>query len=226
MNFLAIQDAILDANGASSPERRDWAKKLANEQEREVATTLRLTQPSTTLTVTPGTGDYSLATGFTATDIAQIRDVTYIPNGQTTGRLLRQTTPARIDELRAWSNASNPFEYALAGVDTLILSPIPTSAGTLTVRYTSRPAEMATDSDIPVGVPVEFHDVIWLGAAAKMARIVAPARAQALDQWYRERLGDLRSWLVDLGGATPIRMQRSGVLLPVHDRSTYPDGGY
>lgn len=224
--FLDLQDAGLDAVGVSASEQRGRLKKLINEEAKELATTLRISQPTTTLTVVAGTGNYSLSSGFTATDVAQIRDVTYLPVGQSTGRLLSQTTAARIDELRAWSNVSYPSLYAMSGVDTLLLAPIPTDAGTLTVRYTSRPAEMATDSDTPGLIPVEFHDVIWLGAAVKLARIAAPARAQGLDAWYRERLGDLRSWLTDLGGAQPIRMQRAGIFPPNHDRSTYPDGGY
>lgn len=226
MNFGAIQDAILDATGASSPERRAWAKNLANEAYKEIATTLRLSQPTTTLVVTSGVGDYSLSGGFLATDAAQVRDVTYLPVGQSVGRLLQQATPARIDELRAWSNVSYPSIFAIAGVDTLMLGPIPTDTGTLTVRYVSRPLDMATDSDVPALVPVDFHDVVWLGGAVKLARIVARDRLTELDAGYRERLGDLRSWLVDLGGSQPIRMQRAGVLAQNHDRSVYPDGGY
>lgn len=226
MNFGDLQDAALDATGAPVNTERRRVKLLLNEQYKELATTLKVTQPTTTLTVVIGTGDYSLSTGLTATDAAQVRDVVYLPVGQPTGRLLRQTTPARIDELRAWSNVSFPYEYAIAGTDTLMLAPIPTDTGTLTVRYVSRPAEMAADSDTPSAIPVDFHDVVWLGAAAKLARIRKQPEAQGLDAWYRERLGDLRSWLRDMGGSAPVHMQRAGLLLPNHDRSTYPDGGY
>lgn len=224
--YLQLQDAVLDATGASSPEERTRAKPWICEQYKELVTTLRLGEPTTTFTVTPNVGDYSLATGLVATDVAQIRDVFYLPVGQSVNRPLQRSTPARVDELRGYSTASYPGVYALGGVDKLLLAPLPTDAGSLTVRYVSRPADLATDSDVPTLIPVEFHDVIWLGAAAKLARIKAPERAQALDTWYRERLGDLRSWLTDAGGVQPVRMQRAGFRLPDNDRSVYPSGGW
>lgn len=222
--FGDLLDAAVDATGASNPEERGRLKKQVNEQYKELATTLRLGEPITTLVLTPGVGDYSLTSGLTATDVAQIRDVFYLPVGQTVNRPLRRSTPARVDELRGYSSASYPGVYALAGVDTLQLAPLPTDAGTLMVRYVSRPLDLAAESDVPTLVPVDFHDVIWLGAATKLARITNPARAQALDAWYRERLGDLRSWLTDQGGVQPVRMQRAGTRLPDHDRSVYPGG--
>lgn len=226
MNLQQMAENTCDACGLPMGTQRARAVRLCNQKLLELCSTLRLAQPLVTLVVTPGVGDYSLATGLGVTDAGQIRDVFYQPVGQTqAGPPLERTSPSRIDEIRA-RNLSNsyPMMYAIAGVDKLILGPIPADAGTLSFRYVQDGDQLAADSDTPATLPAEFHDVIWLGAALDLAviRMRPPALVTMLQGRYDKRLGDLRSWLVDLGGSKPMRMQRSGSPIQNRDPSVYP----
>lgn len=228
MNYGDLTDAGCDACQVG---RLHWGprmRKAIGETLTELGSTLRLSEPTTTFTVTPNVGDYSIATALGVSDARMVRDLFYQPVGQNQALPpLRRTSPSRIDELRARSSGqAYPWYWAQAGVDKLLLGPVPTDAGTLTVRYVQDIGYLAADSDVPALLPIEFHDLIWLGAAAKVAPLRRPrlplADIQMLQQTYKARLGDLRSWLVDLGGEEPIKMQRVGGPIPYRDPSIYP----
>lgn len=228
MNYGDLTDAGCDACQVGRTHWGPRMRKAIGEQLTELGTTLRLSEPTTTFTVTPNDGDYSIALDLGVSDARLIRDLFYQPVGQNQALPpLVRTSPSRIDELRARAQGqAYPWFYAVAGVDTLLLGPIPTDAGTLTVRYVQDIGYLAADSDVPALLPVEFHDLVWLGAAAKVAPMRRPrlplADIQMLQATYKARLGDLRSWLVDLGGEQPLKMQRAGTQIPNRDPSVYP----
>lgn len=219
-----MRAAVCDSCQLPLGTRNAWAGKLVNESLLELCSTLRLSEPMATFTVTPNVGDYSLATGLGQSNVAQIRDVFYQPVGQQQALPpLRRTSPSRIDEMRARaSGAAYPWFWAMAGVDTLMLGPTPTDAGTLSFRYVGDGVVLSTDTDVPSTIPPEFHDVVWLLAATKLAVTRRPAAWEQLQKMYTARLDALRSWLVDLAGETPMVMQRTGLVIPNRDPSTYP----
>lgn len=200
------------------------AGKLVNQTLLELCSTLRLAQPLLSLVVTPGVGDYSIASGLGVSNAVQVRDIYYQPVGQTQpGPVLERTSPSRIDEIRARQLSNTyPMLYAVAGVDQLMLAPVPADAGTLSVRVVADGDQLAADSDSPLTLPAEFHDVVWRGAAVQLAEIRRPELVAALAARQTMRIGDLRSWLVDMGGAKPMRMQRQGNTVPNRDPSIYP----
>lgn len=227
MNLGDMKMAACNACDLPTGTHSSWAGKACNQALTEICSMLRLATPLVTFTVTPGLGDYSLATGLGVSNAAMIRDVFYQPVGQTqAGAPLERTSASRIDEIRA-RNVSNsyPMQYAIGGVDTLMLAPVPSDAGTLSVRIVADGDQLAADSDSPLTVPVEYHDVVWLGGAAQLSMMRRPLQPQltaALEKRYDRRLADLRSWLVDLGGEKPMRMQRRGDTIPNRDPSIYP----
>lgn len=204
------------------------AGQFINQSLSELCSTLRLATPLITLVVTPFDGSYSIASDLGVSNAAQVRDIFYQPVGQTQGGPpLERTSMSRIDEIRARAvSNSYPMQFAISGVDTIELAPTPSDAGTLSVRVVQDGDQLAADSDSPLTVPSEFHDVVWLGGAVQLgyARrpILALAQLQALQARYDRRLGDLRSWLVDLAGEKPMRMQRRGDSIPNRDPSVYP----
>lgn len=222
-----MQCAVCDANQLPLGTRQNWVKKSLNESLLELCSTLRLAEPVATFVVTAGVGDYSLASGLGQTDIAQIRDVFYQPVGQTQALpALQRTSPSRIDELRARAVGQvYPWFWAMGGVDKLMLAPVPSDAGTLSFRYVQDGTVLSADSDVPSTIPPEFHDVVWLLAATKLAIIRRPEKWEMLQKMYLARLDALRSWLVDLGGEQPLTMQRAGTAIPNRDPSVYPNYG-
>lgn len=227
MNYGDLTDAGCDAVQMPRAVQGPRMRKLINETLLEICSTLRLSQPVALVTVTPNVGDYSIAAGLGVTDAVQIRDLQYTPVGQLQGAPLRRTSPSRADEIRARTPSNvYPQVFALAGVDTLMLAPVPFDAGSLSVRYVQDGVVLAADSDVPSTIPAAFHDVIWRGAAIKLAEMRRPAAVAQLDARQQRRLGDLRSWLVDVAGSTPMRMERAGTSIPVNDPSIWPQGAY
>lgn len=228
MNYGDQTDAVCDAVQVGRGTWGPRVKKAIDEVLRELCSTYRFSTPLVTLVVTPFVGTYSISAGLGVTNAVMIRDVFYQPVGQLqAGAPLERTSPSRIDEIRA-RNVSNsyPMQFAISGVDTLELAPTPSDAGTLSVRIIAAGAALAADSDEPLTLPVEFHDLVWLGAAQKVALLrrppLDPRVVQNLQQAYQARQRDLRSWLVDLGGEKPLRMQRRGDSIPNRDPSIYP----
>lgn len=228
MNYGDLIDATCDAVGAPREAWGPRARRAIDEVVDELGSTYRFSQPLVTLVVAPGIGDYSIAAGLGVTNAVMIRDLFYQPVGQQqAGPPLERTSPSRIDEIRARSiSNSYPMQFAIAGLDTLMLGPSPSDAGTLSVRIVAAAAALADASDEPHPIPAAFHDLIWLGAAKKIALMrrppLPPVVTQNLQVTYEARMRDLRSWLVDLGGSKPMRMQRRGDSIPNRDPSVYP----
>lgn len=230
MNFGELRDAVLDTTGLAAPEEEARVELLLNNELRSLCLQHRLLQASFTKVLTPNLGTYSLTTALGLTDFAAMRTLSYVAAGVTQGRFLDQVSAAEIDMYNVVQAVPNNVAvYAIAGLDLLMLYPTPTDAGTLSGRYVQRPATMAADSDTPATLPEEFHDVLWLGAARKAARLSEKARA-SLVVWepvYQAGLRDMRVWLASQAGAIPARATaRSRMPYRNHDRSTYPGGGF
>jgi hypothetical protein len=224
VKFYDMQRAVCDSCKVPMANRQHWAFDLINEAVLEVCSTLRLSEPYATLVTTPNVGDYTFSTGLGVSDMVQLRDVFYQPVGQNQALPpLRRTSPSRIDEIRSRSvSNAYPWWYAVSGVGTLLLAPVPTDAGTLGFRYVQRGVVLAADSDVPSTIPPEFHDVVWLLAATKLAITKNQQAYPGLQKMYDLRLNALRSWLVDLQGEVPLTMQRAGLSIPNRDPAIYP----
>lgn len=231
MNLGELRDAVLDSTGISSVEQSGRVRLLLNNELRKLVLEHSLLQATFVHVLTPSLGTYSLTNDLGAVNLAALKTLRYVASGLVEGRFLDQVSAAEIDMWNAVQAVPNNVAvYALAGLDTLMLYPVPLDAGTLTGRYVQRPATMAADSDDPAVLPEEFHDVLWLGAARKAARLTASSRA-FMSTWepvYQASLREFRVWLASQPGAIPSRATartRSSYIRP-HDRSTYPGSGY
>ena len=164
---------------------------------------------TTTVTLTAVSSSsqlYQLATQSPViTDFSAWRQIRAIDDS---GIILHEV---RFDELRE----AGVDHFSISGIDTAVV--IETSSGTpkgqnLFMRYTTMPALLTQDSDVPGGIPLRFHDVI----ALEMLFAFALGGEQALPRDLHNRWFDRRNQLmrhVGQRGAQPSRTRMYGDLI-------------
>jgi len=141
------------------------------------------------MTMTPGTGDYSLDA-----DILAIEDM-FLTSGSSNFRVRRMSTTDLIN-LRLFSVTTSPTQmYAVNGANMLMVYPTPLQADTLTIYYVPRPTPLANPSDDPSlagfgGVPSEFHYGLELYMMWKAAAMFNDESSSNGESYRREYLGD------------------------------------
>jgi hypothetical protein len=151
---------------ASGADDVELGKKL-NDAVRDFLVRTHAKVSTATMTLTAGTGDYTLPVETLA-----IQDFA----GASTTRLER-TSPAEILDRRRASSSTGTgavnYLYALNGADLLMLYPTPGSADVLTIYYVPKPTEMTGSNDPSNatygGIPVEYHPALEEYAKWKMA---------------------------------------------------------
>lgn len=86
---------------------------------------------------------------------------------------------------------------------TIQLYPTPAAAITYTVDYTREMLDLVQDSDEPF-LPVDFHDLIGLGARTKEYEFRADARLSVTQQQYVKRRSDLFQWVANPPDYRPV----------------------
>lgn len=209
-SFGAMLDRIQDATMRGGLDNRAQIKFELNESIKQVDALVRPAIASSVEVVTAGDGDYSIINDFLITNLTSIRDVQYTPITGASPRSLRESTPEEIRALRRNPPSASYVDlYALEGLDYLLLYPISTSVGdTLTVWYVPRPVDLTLDSDVPTGLPVEFHDLYEYACIPRSMRQTSPEETARYLVMYDKRLGDYRKWRNRRAGA------RSRVVVP------------
>lgn len=223
--FLIMQNRVLDATLRGGVGNRDQIKEDINEAIREVDAQLRPQIKVSTETLVQNQGDYSISGDFGITDLMGVRGVTYFPiNNPQFSPPLAPATPAEIWEMRETFTYSTYVNlYAFDGLDMLMLHPTTQSVGdTIKLYYVPRPAELINNSDVPTGLPPEWHDLYVSAATYRAMRQTSPEYAQLYHGEYQARLGEYRKWRNRREGARP-RVARVGStfrrVVP-HDPST------
>jgi hypothetical protein len=83
----------------------------------------------------------------------------------------------------------------------LFLYPTPSSVITLTADITSVLTALSADGDIPI-LPVDFHDLIFLGALEDEYRHLDDSRASTVAQSRREREAQFKYWMHETGAGS------------------------
>lgn len=215
----AVQDATL--RGA---ENRSQVKLDIQQAIYEVDALLRPQIASSVETLVANQGDYSIATDFLITNLTSIRDVIYASAAASDNWPLEPQTPQVIRELRRTASVSSFISYwALDGLDQFMVYPATQGVGdTLTIYYVPRPVALSTESDVPTGLPVEFHDIYVIAAIRRSMRQQSPEYTQMYHGLWRTRLGEYRQWANRREGSMPKRaLVRGGRgLYRPHDNST------
>jgi hypothetical protein len=185
-NLRQLRERVIDSTGLVVGPHSEAADEAINEAYLELVARLNLYQRSATVTLTVGDGDYSILTDFAITDLTGVRSVTWVATG--TG-----TEPAPMEEVDpdvilayrqqdAVTSTGMDSYYALLGLDTFMLYPVPAVASSLAIYYTARPTTLQADSDTPSQIPLEFHDAIEKRAIARLGRR------------KRDRIGEWSYW--------------------------------
>lgn len=232
MNLGQLANRVMDATlrgGSLTGGNRDQIKEDINEAIKEVDALLRPTTKKVTKTLIASQLDYSLVTDWLLTDVTSIRDIVYASTSNPgVPRTLMATSPEELRALR------NQFVYsdwvgrwAFEGWDTVLLYPTTQQSGdTIDIYYTARPADLLNETDVPIGLPPEFHDVYELAAIKRSMRQTSPEYAQQYYAMFQKRLDDYRKFRSHRDGALARRVTvgRAGARQRPRDPST--DLGY
>lgn len=222
--FDTMQNRVLDATLRGGDGNRTQIKEDINEAIKEVDALLRPVTLTAVVNLVANQGDYSIKTDFGILGLTSIRDITYVGISNPSQTIsLEPTSPEWIRELRQTFTYSTYINrWALEGIDTLLLYPVTQNTGdTIKIYYTSRPADLVNDTDVPVGLPVEFHDIYVLAAIERAMRQSSPEYALQYHQEYLMRLGEYRKFRNRRDGAVSRRVTvgRPGRRLVPHDNS-------
>lgn len=170
---------------------------------------------NTTFVLTPGTGDYSLAS--ISTSIIGITEIT----GQSSGviRVLERVDVEELLRMRIASVAATITRfYALQGNDTLMVFPTPQVSGdSLIIYYVSRPTLLATGTDT-LPIPDEYHKAVEYYALAQAADYDNDAASQGgmkYLQFYEQELRKFKKAMWLKGGRKLARVIGGEQMRPV-----------
>lgn len=212
--FKDMLDRVQDATLRGGSGQRVQIMAELNEAIKQVDALVRPLISSSVEVVLPNQGDYKLSTDFAITDLTSIRDVVYTPTSGNQPRSLRETTPDVIRSLRQTSATSYWSDcYALDGLDLLMLYPVSSSTGdSVTIWYVPREDDLVNPTDVPKGLPPEWHDLYEYACIPRSMRQTSPEEVMRYAAMYEKRLGDYRKW----------RNRRSGA----RSRTVVPKQGY
>lgn len=226
MNQGQLVNRIMDASlrgGALAGGNRDQVKEDLNEAIKWVDALCRPQIQASIEVLVAGQTDYSLSTDFGLSGFTSIREVVYTGTANSTPWSLEETSAAYIRELRqSFVNSNYVNLYALEGLDSFLLYPATQSVGdTITIYGVPRPADLANETDVPTGLPAEFHELYEVATIQRSMRQTSPEIAAAYTQMWEHKLGEYRKWKNRRGGAGPRRsvVGSYGRRLVPHDQS-------
>jgi hypothetical protein len=170
---------------------------------------------------------YDISSDWSISDFGALQYLEYLALGSTYSYILQ---PTSADEILAL-NATNPIgatrQYAFLGLDQIRLWPTPQQTGDiLKVYYSKAPAILVADGDIPTDIPSQWHWLITIAAASRLADAVGEDQnlSSALDTKFILGMDRFQKWLGRRQGRTARTIQ-TGYLRnprrPFHDPSTY-----
>lgn len=207
----AIRRALADASaGAAATE----ADNIINDVYKDIVSKAGLNILTQTLALASGDDSYVLTTAL-ADDFNGLHGLYFSSPTQGTGYLEPVDLNTIIQQRAAITNTGIPQMYALVGQSQLELFPAPQGTGaTLVVWFYSFDTadRLVTDGNVPTLVPDEYHDVIELAAAYRLAGINESAGenknlAGELFALYQQRLGELRAYMRRHESKQPRRMK-------------------
>ena len=165
MNLNDYRTRVARAVGlsASDSDDLDLIDAWVNEGIVQLLRDTKVWQKTASLSVTAGSGDYTLDT-----DIIAMTDLWYSPANNVQDTLLEPVDSREIERMRRQQTAADvsPRYYALQGAHLLRLYPLPGSdSDTLHITYTPRPAALSATADTPTteangNIPAEYHPLI------------------------------------------------------------------
>lgn len=221
--FLELQDETLDLAGLSSLEERARVKRFLNEEYLRLAAKVGSAIKSTpSVALVQGQGDYDLtAPPFSLTDFVRMQIPVYSWGNTSPFQTMPLTlvSPQKIFELRRNLVTGITKAFAINGLSTLMLYPLPMSGDSIVLSYEYRPSPMASDSDTPALIGYEDQSAVVYAAAYRAALLAKSPIAAGLKVELQERRDDAMASQNRLGGnAKSIRRVGRGFV--PHDNSS------
>ena len=147
------------------------------------------------LTLVPGTANYVMPTDWQRT-----RSLTV--NGEEYPFVSVRDIDDTTDETRGYSTSGDSFT----------ISPTPTTAGTVKMRYLAAENTLIIDTDTPK-LPAQYHGAIVAWCVAELKRRKGDLRGAAVyDEVYREWVKLIRKGITRATGPRRIRVRPGGAL--------------
>lgn len=228
--FLELQDRALDSTKRDGLSNRTEIRSLINQAYLELHARLRLKVTAATKTLTVNVAAYTLSGApISLSDVQSLRHIV-ITDSVTAQSYLLEEVP--IDKILLYQQTQAVSQggllyYGLDGLDNITFFPAPTSTTTqATFTYVARPALLVLDVDVPANIPVEFHDVIALGAIYKAIRVQNPNYVGGYYAAWQQGIGDIRKWRNRYGNSMPRKAMVKGSRSAgfPHDNSYYSTG--
>lgn len=223
--FGDMTGAVLTAVRLRPDTDRASVRRVLNDAYLDVAQRLELTQTSKAVEFFAAQGDYSIRDDLGITDLLSISSIIGPANGAFSNLAMEPTYASRLLGYRTTETVSGsaPYMYALYGIDTLMVYPIPTGTVAATIYYSAQPDDLSADSDIPDLLPANFHRVIEdraiefaAGRWGRNSQLAADAH-----QRFLAGLSEAQIWLSERDGVgTKEVLTLSRRRWRPHDRST------
>ena len=190
--FLQLRGRVKDA--AQRPSNLDDTETgaLVNDAYLEVCSRLRIPVTSVTKTLTANQGDYTITSA--PISISDLTEVIAITCSTSNGTMLEESPDNILFYRNRGTIVGAPSVYAIAGLDLLMVWPLPQANDTLTIYYSQRPAIMVADGDTPSALPTEWHDLVELGGVMRAMRVTSTPEARQCREDFRTRLRDYTIW--------------------------------
>lgn len=202
-----VQDATLRGGGLVGGNREQVGEDI-NEAIKWVDALLRPKVSTSIEVLTAGQQDYSIATDFGIAGLTSVRGVTYTSIQGPQIYSVEQVSPEYLRELRENVNVTASYwvaAYAIDGLDLFMIYPQTQSVGdTITITYVPRSTTLVLETDIPSGLPEEFHEIYEIAAIQRSMRQSSPEYAASYTQMFEHKCDEYRKW----------RNRRTGAQLP------------
>lgn len=155
---------------------------------------------TTTFPSVASTADYTISSIATVHRITDTTDQRVLYElSQQDYRLIDPNTITGTPEAFVWKNTGN------ASSVTVTLWPTPAAAVTYTVDADAVISDLSSDSDVPL-LPVDFHDLLLLGALADEYQHLSDERYPIAVSEYRQREGQFRYAMAETATGKPFSL--------------------
>lgn len=175
--------------------------RWVNEGILDVCARVRPNITSSTITLTAGTADYTLATTYLAINELYGTDVT-----SSVSYHLNRLSPQELMDYRIGTQflGAPPVRfYALNGANLLMVYPTPQAADTITVYGQARPTMLAASGDTNTDIPAEWQHTVEYYACWKAGLYqndAASQNGQVFRAMYEAEIVKMRKAMQHLGG--------------------------
>lgn len=188
--FLDIQTAVITKARLDSTLDLQATKDWINQAYAEVCVETEANVSADTMTLTSGTGSYSLPAG-----ISRIKQMILTPAGstQTQPPMIRTTLDEILQRRQSGGNVQNAgwyvTHYAVVGLNQFEVWPTPAAADVITLWLVALPTPLAGNTDVPILEEPFSSKLLEYGALVQAGDFKGDPATPEWEGLYREWMG-------------------------------------